>query len=87
MTRRTVSGDKHKSFFASIFLLVVILRSSRDSCKVLMSEVVAFVSFGEMQFSTLKVQLMLYGSITVLYLLFVNGYLILISSMPCADCL
>lgn len=74
-------------FLLLFFLLVVVLRSSRDSCKVVTSEVVAFVSFDEMQFSTLKVQLTLYGSITVLYFLFVNGYLILISSMPYADSL
>lgn len=49
------------------------LRSSEGSCKVVTTEVVAFVSFDE--FSTLKVQLVLYGSITVLYLLFVNGTL------------
>lgn len=55
------------------FLLLVMLRSSEGSCKVVTTEVVAFVSFDE--FSTLKVQLVLYGSITVLYLLFVNGTL------------
>lgn len=51
------------------------LRSSEGSCKVVTTEVVTSVSFDEMQFSTLKVQLVLYGSVTVLYLLFVNGNL------------
>ena len=42
---------------------------------------VSFVSLDEMQFSALKVQLVLYGSVTVLYLLFVNGTLFW--SLPC----
>lgn len=68
-------------FLLLFFLLLVMLRSSEGSCKVVTTEVVAFVSFDEMQFSTLKVQLVLYGSVTVLYLLFVNGTLFW--SLPC----